>query len=67
MCSRPGIWQTAGSGLSLKCVLTESPDLNLLYLTKLPGMVLLSNMTLGLKFKKCVDGWVGWDGVSGST
>jgi hypothetical protein len=39
-CSRPGIWQ---GHLSLRCVPTESLGLNLLCLTKLPGMVLLPN------------------------
>ena len=34
-CSRPGVWQGAGSCLSLRCVPT---GLNLLYLTKLPGI-----------------------------
>jgi hypothetical protein len=38
MCSRPGVWQGAGSRLSLLCVPTESLGLNPLYLTKLPGM-----------------------------
>ena len=37
--SRPGVWQGAGSHLSLRCVPTESLGLDLLYLTKLPGMV----------------------------
>jgi hypothetical protein len=40
MCSRLGVWQGVGSHLSLKGVPTESPCLNLLYLIKLPGMVL---------------------------
>ena len=40
MCSRPGVWQGAGSHLSLGCLPTESLRLDLLYLTKLPGMVL---------------------------
>jgi hypothetical protein len=35
-----GVWQGAGSHLSLRCVSKESPGLDLLYLTKLPGMVL---------------------------
>ena len=39
-CSKSGVWQGAGSHLSLRCVATESLGLDLLYLTKLPGMVL---------------------------
>ena len=44
--SRPGVWQRVGSHLSLRCVPTESPGLNLLHLTKLPGIVFLFNTLL---------------------
>lgn len=37
---RPEVWQGAGSHLSLGCVPTESLRLDLLYLTKLSGMIL---------------------------
>ena len=40
MCSKPGIWQGQRNYLSIWYVFTESPGLNMLYLTKLPGMVL---------------------------
>ena len=40
MCSKLEVWQGARSHLSLRCVPTEFPSLNLLYFTKLPGMVL---------------------------
>jgi hypothetical protein len=39
-CSKSGVWQGAESCLSLRCAPTESPGLELLYLPKLPGMVL---------------------------
>ena len=47
ICSRPGVWQGTGSCLSLRCVPTESPGLNLLYLTKLSGMVLHPTLKQG--------------------
>jgi hypothetical protein len=40
MYSKSRVWQGAGSHLSLRCVPTVSLGLNLLYFTKLPGMVL---------------------------
>ena len=43
MCSKSGIWHGTGSHLSLRCVPTKSPGLSLLYLTKLPGKVLIAN------------------------
>ena len=39
-CFKLAVWQGAGSHLSLGCVPTESLGLDLLYLTKLSGMVL---------------------------
>jgi len=45
LCFRPGIWQGSGSHLSPKCVPTKSLSLNLLYLTKLPGMVLFPTVS----------------------
>jgi hypothetical protein len=39
-CFKSRVWQGAGSCLSLRCVPTESQGLDLLYLTKLPGMAL---------------------------
>jgi hypothetical protein len=39
MCSKPGILQGPRNYLSIWYVFTESPGLNMLYLTKLPGMV----------------------------
>lgn len=40
MYSQSGVWQGAGSHPRLRCVPTEFPGLDLLYLTKLPVMVL---------------------------
>jgi hypothetical protein len=39
MCSKSGGWEGAGSHPSLRCIHTESPGLDLLYLMKLPSMV----------------------------
>lgn len=46
MCTKEGVWRGAGSHLSLRLVPTESPNLHLLYLTKLLGMVLLPTKEL---------------------
>lgn len=37
---KSGVCQAAGSHLSLRCVSTKAPVLDLSYLTKLPGMAL---------------------------
>lgn len=43
MCFRQGVCQGAWSHVNLRCVPIMSLALNLLYITKLPGMVLPSN------------------------
>lgn len=42
MCFRTGVWQGAGSCLTLRCVPTESPRSHPALPTRLPGMVLLA-------------------------
>ena len=50
MCSKPEIWKVMGSHLSLRCVPTVSLGLNLLYITKLLAVVLLSNNNAPVHF-----------------
>jgi hypothetical protein len=48
-CSESGVWQGAGSHLSVSSLPTESQGLNLLYLTKLLGMVLCPKSLFALR------------------
>jgi hypothetical protein len=49
-CFKSGVWQGAGSHLSLRCVPTKSPSLNLLYLTKLSWHGFMSHSHQGTKW-----------------